>query len=285
MTSRATDARWSRKSLLGRRADEIRRAIGGQIRRLRMDAGISQRRLADEAGVPQSHVSEIERGVAEASLTTLVAISTVLGADASIRLFPATGPRIRDHVQAAIVEALLRDVHPTWKRFVEVPVWRPAHGVIDVAFGRPDVVLACEVHSQLRRLEQLIRWGREKADALPSAEAWPMLSGGSRPAISQVLVLRNTRSNRDVARSFEATLRATYVATTSDALCALRDGGAAWPGPSLLWADVTQGVGRVLDGPPRGISVGRSVSSTGRRIGDTVRSWRQGVRRGVPGAG
>ena len=257
--TRASNARWSRKSLVGRRADEIRRTIGAQIRELREDAGISQRQLADAAGVPQSHVSEVERGIAEASLTTLTAISNVLGADLSVRLFPTTGPRIHDHIQASMVEALLRDARPGWKRLVEVPVWRPARGVIDLVFARPGhVVVASEIQSQLRRLEQQIRWGREKAEALPSAEAWSILSGGRADTpISRLLVLRNTRANRDLARSFAATLRAAFPARTSEAVHALGSDDAPWPGDALAWADVRNGTARVLDGPPRGVAIGR----------------------------
>jgi transcriptional regulator with XRE-family HTH domain len=259
MATAASAARWSRKSLVGRKAEEVRRSIGGQIRQLREDAGLSQRQLAAAAGVPQSHLSEIERGIAEASITVLAALSNVLGADLSVRLFPTTGPRIHDRTQAAIVEALLREADPDWKRLVEVPVWRPVRGVIDLVLARPgEVVVSTEVHSEIRRLEQQIRWGREKAEALPSAEAWSMLSSG-RPAtaISQLLVLRNTRANRQVARTYEATLKAAYPANTSEALGAIRDANLAWPGAALIWAIVTDGAAQILDGPPRGVALGR----------------------------
>ena len=242
----------------GRRAAEIRRAIGREVAELRSDAGISQRALAAAAGIPQSFLSKIERGTVEASTAVLVAIAEVLGADLRIRLFPTTGPRIRDPLQAAIVEALLREAHPSWKRLVEVPVWRPARGVIDVVFAHPgDVVVATEVHSEIRRLEQQLRWGREKAEAVPSAVAWSMLSDGSQATrISQLLVLRNTRSNREAARAFEATLRAAYPAHTSDAIRALRDGG-GWPGAAIVWADVRHGGAQLNAAPPRGVRLGR----------------------------
>lgn len=259
MTSSASAARWSRRSLVGRKAEEARRAIGTQIRQLREDAGLSQRQLAAAAAVPQSHLSEIERGIAEASITTLAALSNVLGADLSVRLFPTTGPRIHDRTQAAIVEALLRAAHPSWKRLVEVPVWRPVRGVIDLVLARPgEVVVGTEVHSQVRRLEQQLRWGHEKAESLPSADAWSMLSEGRATAtISQLLVLRNTRANRDVARSLAETLRAAYPAKAADTIRALRDVATPWPGGALVWADVKDGVVRLLDSPPRGVAVGR----------------------------
>ena len=30
-----------------------------------------------------------------------------------------------------------------------------------------------------------------------------------------------------------------------------------WPGAAMIWANVERGEGRILDGPPRGIIVGR----------------------------
>jgi hypothetical protein len=158
-----------------------------------------------------------------------------------------------------MVEALLREAHPSWKRLVEVPVWRPVRGVIDAVLARPgEVIVAIEVHSELRRLEQQIRWAREKADALPSAEAWSMLLGSAPTVpVSRMLVLRSTRANRDLARAFESTFRAAYPTRAADAVRALRDPAAPWPGPALLWAETAAGGARILDRPPRSVTVGR----------------------------
>src|SRR5439155_16767190 len=143
------------------------------ILRLRLDAGISQRRLAEAAGIPQSYLSRIERGEADPSLAVLVAIGQALGTELSLRLMPGTGPRIRDRLQAPIGEALLKASSGAWKALVEVSVWRPARGVIDVVLARPaTVVIAVEIHSELHRLEQQFRWATSKAEWLPSAAAW-----------------------------------------------------------------------------------------------------------------
>lgn len=84
-----------------------------------------------------------------------------------------------------------------------------------------------------------------------------MLSGARPTTISQLLVLRNTRANREVVRTFEATLRLAYPARASDAIRALREVAVPWPGAALLWADVSDGGARILAGPPRGVDVGR----------------------------
>jgi transcriptional regulator with XRE-family HTH domain len=237
----------------------MRRALGAELRRTRLDAGLTLRALARAADLAPSHLSEVERGIAEPSLAVLSRLAGLLGADVSIRLFPGAGPRIRDRLQAPVVEALLREVHPSWKRLVEVPVWRPVRGVIDAVIARPaEVVVAIEVHSEIRRLEQQIRWAREKADALPSAEAWSMLLAGEHAVpVSRMLVLRSTRANRELVNAFESTFRAAYPAKAADAVRALRGAAVSWPGPALLWAESGGGGARILDRPPRSVTVGR----------------------------
>jgi transcriptional regulator with XRE-family HTH domain len=243
----------------GRAASELRRALGAELKRSRLDSGLSLRALARAADIAPSHLSEVERGIAEPSLAVLASLAGVLGADVSIRLFPGTGPRIRDRLQAPIVEALIREAHMSWKRLVEVTVWRPVRGVIDAVVSRPgEVVVAIEVHSEIRRLEQQIRWAREKSEALPSAEAWSMLLAGAPTVpVSRMLVLRSTRANRELVNAFESTFRAAYPARAADAVRALRDPTVPWPGPVLIWARTAAGVATILDRPPRSVAVGR----------------------------
>jgi transcriptional regulator with XRE-family HTH domain len=234
-----------------RRTGEIRSALGAEIRRLRTDAGISLTHLARGAGISPAHLSGIELGRSEGSTAVLVAIADQLGADLSIRLYPGTGPRIRDHIQARIVEELLHVVHPRWRRFLEVPVYRPVRGVIDLVLHDPDaaVVVAVEVHSNLLRLEQQLRWAHEKADALPSAELWR----STRPATtaSRLLVLRSTRTTRELAMRFGALLATAYPARPADVHAALSTADAPWAGAGLLWATLEGDVAAIMDRPPR----------------------------------
>lgn len=250
MTNRETDRRRARR-LRG-----LRDSLGTEIRRLRQDAGLSLVRVADAADISRSHLAEVELGTADPSLRVLAAIGDALGADLSIRLFPTTGPRIRDHLQAPIVEAVLKCAHPRWRRWVEVPVYRPARGIIDVVLHDPAqrVAVAVEVHSQVRRVEQLIGWARLKSESLPSADLWRFVD--EPPAIGSLLVLRSTRSTRDVAVRFEETFRSAYPAPAEAARAALM-GEHAWPGSALLWADVGPDGVRILERPPRNVRVGR----------------------------
>lgn len=241
------------------RDHDLRREIGKAIRELREDAALTRSAIADAAGVDRSFVGRIETGAREPSLSTLVAIAAVLGAQLSVKLYPTTGPRIRDRIQATMVETLLTVLHRRWMPAPEVPVYRPARGVIDVVLSDPRVpiVVASEFQSELRRLEQQIRWHREKEASLPSADIWPFISPDEPPTSSRLLVLRSTRAMRELAVTFEATLRAAYPGRAADALEALTTASGPWPGAAILWVAVDGGRGRLLEGPPRGVRLGR----------------------------
>jgi transcriptional regulator with XRE-family HTH domain len=216
--------------------------------RLREDAGLSRSRLASASGVDAAYLGRIEHGLERPSIETYQRLATALGADLSARLYPNTGPAIRDRIQARILELELREAHPRWQRFIEARVDRPVRGWIDIVLHDPAerMVVANEIQSELRRLEQLIRWSAAKAAALPSWEAWPRL--GAEPTVSRLLVVRRTRATRAVATEFERHLRVAYPAHPDDAIAALT-GTAPWPGPALVWV--------VLDGARTRFASGR----------------------------
>jgi hypothetical protein len=68
-------------------------------------------------------------------------------------------------------------------------------------------------------------------------------------------VLRSTATTRQLAREFEATLRAAYPAPTPAVLASLR-GGATWPGPGIVWVRIEGDRVELLEGPPRGVLLG-----------------------------
>lgn len=154
-----------------------------------------------------------------------------------------------------MIEALCRRLDPTWTTHVEVPVIRPARGVIDLVLERrcEGLLVAAEAYSELRRLEQQLRWSADKALSLGSST---LVGPGPMADISRLLILRSTESTRALARQFEATFRAAYPARASDAVGALID-GRAWPGPGVVWIRIDGDDVRLLDGPPRGVSLGR----------------------------
>jgi transcriptional regulator with XRE-family HTH domain len=241
--------------VVNRRHRETVRSFGNDALRLRTDAGATQAQVSDLAGIDRSHYSRIEAGTANASLETLVAISTALGADISVRLYPGTGPRLTDRHQARMVETLLRSLSGDWRPHVEKPVSRPSRGVIDAVLERPLVRLfvATEAYSELRRLEQQIRWSAEKAASVGSSD---LVGPGPDFNVSRLLVLRSTAATRQLARDFEATLCAAYPARSADVVAALR-AGAVWPGAGIVWIRIEGDRVELLDGPPREVPLGR----------------------------
>jgi transcriptional regulator with XRE-family HTH domain len=240
------------RTATGRAAARLRGQFGADVTRLRLDAGVSLRALARGSNLDPSHLSSVEHGVSEPSLATAAAIGTALGADVSFRLFPVSGPRIRDHLQSAMVECLLTETRGTWEPHVEVAVRRPARGFVDVVLVQPSVIVATEVHSELRRIEQIQRWSAEKAASLPSADGWSEWARHGLPRVDRLLVVRSTRHNREVVRTYRDLLALSYPGDPRDARRALA-GLAPWPGSAIVWAQVEGGRARLLDRLPPGV--------------------------------
>jgi transcriptional regulator with XRE-family HTH domain len=239
-----------------RRALDIRRQLAEEIRRAREDAGLSQRQLAGLAGISSSTLHAIELDRHDPCLDTLCRVAAALGMDLGVRLFAGTGPLIRDHSQTAMIAALLQEAHGGWIPDPEVWVHRPVRGVIDLVLrmAEPPLV-ACEAQSDLRRLEQQVRWFRSKAAALAEERAID---------VSRLLLLRDTRRTRAIAAEFEAFLAAAYPAPYADLLASIRDGH-PWPGDGIVWCRVEGGAAVLMDRPPRGVRLGRSGARPARR--------------------
>jgi hypothetical protein len=172
-----------------------------------------------------------------------------------VRYFQGTGPLIRDHIQTAMIGALLAIAHERWRPRPEVAVYRPVRGVIDLVLDDGiGTIVACEAQSELRRLEQQIRWSGAKSDALRANSDGGRGVGERR--VSRVLLLRSTRSTRAVVAEHANLIAAAYPARIADAYRALMS-DAPWPGDALLWCRVEAGRATVLERPPRGIGVGR----------------------------
>ena len=235
--------------------------VGADVRRIRLDANLSIAELGRATGISAGHLVRVEAGQANPSIEVLVAIGVALGADTNVRYFPGTGPRIHDRFQAPMIEALLRALHPRWRSEVEIPITNPARGVIDVELRDPSsgTVIATEVQSDMRRLEQQIRWGREKADGLAArrfgATEGPT-EGPTDPRVSQLLLLRSTLRTRELARQYEVTLRAAFPARAADAFAALTS-EAAWPGSTIVWMHLHGQTSNLMRLPPPGVNVGR----------------------------
>jgi transcriptional regulator with XRE-family HTH domain len=179
------------------RQARTRQAIIDELRRVIDIEGISLRALGRAVGVDPSLIARFLRGQGGIGPDALVAVATGLGYDISMRLFESTGPRILDRIQALMIEALLAALHHRWLARLEVAVYRPVRGVIDVVLQDRETwdLVAGEGHSQLRSAEQQLRWAGQKADALESAKGYPWSPAGLTPRIGRLLLLRSCAAN------------------------------------------------------------------------------------------
>ena len=233
----------------------LRRAVADEIHRVRLDEGLSLRQVGAASGLHASHLPRIEVGERQPSLDSLVAVATAMGHDVSIRLYPGTGPRLRDHIQVRMIEALLASLHPRWIARLEVAVYRPVRGVVDVVLQDRELgdVVAGEGHSVLHSVERQVRWAGQKADALASARGWPWSDGQDQPPIGRLLLLRSTAAMRSLVQAVPVTFETAYPAKTEDAVEALTTPVSPWPGHAIVWVQVDGAATRLLAGPPRGV--------------------------------
>jgi hypothetical protein len=165
-----------------------------------------------------------------------------------VRLYAGSGPLVRDHLQSSMLGAMLEAIDPVWRPTLEVAVQRPIRGVIDLVLEGPEPpLIACEAHSDLRRLEQQVRWSRAKAEALADARG---------TSVSRLLLLRSTTRTRALAAEFGPFLQTAYPGRHVDAVASLRS-AVPWPGDAIIWCRVEGGVATVMERPPRGIRIGR----------------------------
>ena len=149
-----------------------------------------------------------------------------------------------------MIDGFLALLASPWKPVLEVTVYRPVRGVIDLVLNHRvrSLALAAEAHSELRRVEQQLRWATAKADALAAID--PTRS------VSRLLLLRATQRNRETVAAFPELFAAAYPANYREAVAALT-GSDAWPGAALLWMDVLDGRATLRQSVPRGITLGR----------------------------
>lgn len=74
-------------------SEDVRRLVGGNVKKLRMAAGITQAELADLVGVDRAYISGLEQGNRNATIVSLWHVAQAL--DAPIRSLFDGGKRSR----------------------------------------------------------------------------------------------------------------------------------------------------------------------------------------------
>ncbi len=106
-------------------------------------------------------------------------VAAALGADLHARPYPGTGPADSRPAPGRHGRAAARRAPSTVACDAGGRRPAPGRGFIDVVLSdmREPAVVATELESDLRRIEQLLRWSQEKAASLPSSDGWPSWSG------------------------------------------------------------------------------------------------------------
>jgi transcriptional regulator with XRE-family HTH domain len=73
---------------------KLQSVLGSKIRRLRLDAEMTQAALAERCGLFRTHVSRIECGTANPTLTAIVAIARALDVEPAVLLIDNTPSRV-----------------------------------------------------------------------------------------------------------------------------------------------------------------------------------------------
>ncbi|BEV46451.1 hypothetical protein CRBSH125_26340 [Afipia carboxidovorans] len=75
-------------------SEDVRHLVGGNVKRLRMAAGITQAELADLVGVDRAYISGLEQGHRNPTVVSLWHVATALNAPVR-SLFEEGGKRSR----------------------------------------------------------------------------------------------------------------------------------------------------------------------------------------------
>jgi transcriptional regulator with XRE-family HTH domain len=201
-----------------RRFDRARRlarhalaTIGEEFREARLAAGLTQRQVAAAVGISHSELSRIERGLAIwVPYETLVIIAAVLGLDLPLRAFPVGGP-VRDRAQLDLLAkfraALPKDL--SWRTEVPLRIERDLRAWDAVVSG-PGWKVPLDAETRLRDVQALAR-----REALKRRDD---------DTETMILLVSDTRNNRQVLRLAKPDLVADFPVPGRIALAALSSG-------------------------------------------------------------
>lgn len=185
--------------------------LTAEIRSARLQAGLSQTSVAAGIGISRSQVSRIERGLTpDLTIDMAARMFAVLGLTMRVQTFPSRDP-LRDAAQLGLLERLRSSVHPSFRWLTEVPI--PISGDLrawDATACNAAVRIGIEGETRLRDLQAV-----ERRIALKDRD------GGMDRVI---LLVANTRYNRDVVRMHTDMLHGRFPISGAQALASLRAG-------------------------------------------------------------
>ena len=192
--------------------------VGREFLAVRTNGGLSQAVVSARAGMSRPQYGRVERGIApEVSLATVARIAAVLGLDVALRLYPCSDP-IRDAAHVALLQRLRAVCHPSlvWRTEVPLPLSgdrRAWDAVISGARSTgpmPRIRIGIEAETRPNDVQAL-----DRKLALKERDG---------DVERVILLLSDTRNNRDFVRGPGATLRARFPLDGRQALAHLAAG-------------------------------------------------------------
>lgn len=180
----------------------------------RAQHGWTRAALGRRAGVSPDTVRRLEAGDPGVQLGTLCSVGAALGLDIVIQAYPGRQPALRDTGQLAVARHLMDLAHGSWRAEMEVAAGRNGEAV-DIGFFGPTEIIDAEIERLILDLQKQYRRAAQKRD-------W--LAGQHRRPVRLVMVIEDTRRNREAVAEHAELIARLLPAGTREILRSLTTG-------------------------------------------------------------
>jgi transcriptional regulator with XRE-family HTH domain len=196
-----------------RKADQARQDFARKFRDARLGPGLSQQHVGRAVGVSGTHVGRIERHAAQGLSFDLAGrMAGLVGLDLKVQLF--AGPaRLRDEAQLRLLRRFRKRLGPVWTWRLEVPVSEaPDQRAWDAegTHTTTGITFVVDAETRLHDCQQVLRRLTLKR------------RDGGNPRL--VLLVNDTKHNRQVLREAQESFRAEFPADARLPLAAFDSG-------------------------------------------------------------
>jgi len=188
--------------------------MGTELRLARAALGMSRLAVGRRAGVARSTVERIEHGDASVQVKTLAAVLAAVGLDIVLHAYEGSGVSLHDRGQMELVEQLRSTAAPYWRARIEVAAGDFGRSA-DLVFYGADEIQHHEVERAVVNFQAQLRSALRKREALAAADSRP---------VRLVLVIEDTRRNREALRPHATLLTSQLPAGTREITRSLRAG-------------------------------------------------------------
>ncbi len=198
-----------------RYAQKLAGQIGADIETSRSALAAPIEEVARRAQVAPSTVVRVLRGDAGAHLDTLCAVGAAVGLRIGVKAFPAGGLSLRDSGQMRVAQLLVGQAHQSLRPALELPVSDPFGRAADLVFFAPTEIGHYEIERRLPDFQAPYRAATLKREALQAQHSRP---------VRLVLVIEDTRRNRELVAPHAELIRTALPATPGQILRSIRQG-------------------------------------------------------------